>query len=71
MNKEDEGSGFRTRQTLSHNPTLFRSCVGDEPYSRLNDVVCVICGEARPLPEGAGFSIVLDVQELVLEPPGD
>jgi hypothetical protein len=44
---------------------------GDEPYSRLNDVVCVICGEARPLPDGAGFSIVLDVQELVWEPPGD
>ena len=44
---------------------------GDEPYSRLNDVVCVICGEARQLPEGAGFSIVLDVQELVWEPPGD
>ena len=44
---------------------------GDEPYSRLNDVVCVICGEARPLPEGTGYSIVLDVQELVWEPPGD
>jgi hypothetical protein len=44
---------------------------GDEPYSRLNDVVCVIRGEARQLPEGAGFSIVLDVQELVWEAPGD
>ena len=41
-----------------------------ERYSRLNDVVYVICGEARPFPEG-GFSIVLEVQELVWEPPGD
>jgi len=43
----------------------------DERYRRLNDVVCVICGEVRPLPEGAEVSIVLDVQELVWEAPGD
>lgn len=41
----------------------------DERYTRLNDVVCVICGQVRPLPDGLGVSIVLDVQELVWEPP--
>ncbi|MGH9226401.1 MAG: hypothetical protein ACRD2W_22015 [Acidimicrobiales bacterium] len=39
----------------------------DERYAWLNDAVCAIEGEVRPH-EGGGFSVVLDVLELVWEP---
>jgi hypothetical protein len=35
---------------------------GDSRYERLNDALCVVCGEARP------GDIVLEVAELVWEP---
>ena len=42
---------------------------GDERYRWLNDVVCMIVGEARPRETGKGMDIVLEVAELVWEPP--
>lgn len=38
-----------------------------EPYSRLNDVVCVGTGEVRAAPEGEDTVLVIDVAELVWE----
>jgi len=43
----------------------------DEPYRWLNDVVCVGAGEVRTRPDGNGVDLVIDVAELVWEPPGD
>ena len=40
---------------------------GDERYMWLNDAACVVSGEVRPH-DGGGFSVVLDVAELVWEP---
>jgi hypothetical protein len=40
----------------------------DERYRRLNDVVCAIAGCVTP-EEGGGMAIVLEVAELVWEPP--
>jgi hypothetical protein len=42
---------------------------GDERYRWLNDVVCALAGEVRPGDERT--EIVLDVAELVWEPPAD
>jgi hypothetical protein len=41
----------------------------DIAYRWLNDVVCVLTGEVRPHPDGGGFDVVVDVAELVWEPP--
>ena len=43
----------------------------DERYRWLNDVVCVGVGEVRTPAEGDGADLVIDVAELVWEPPGD
>jgi uncharacterized protein DUF3237 len=43
---------------------------GAEPYRWLNDVVCVGTGEVRSRPGGEGPELVIDVAELVWEPPG-
>jgi hypothetical protein len=43
----------------------------DEPYRWLNDVVCVGAGEVRTRADGSGPDLVIDVAELVWEPPGD
>lgn len=43
----------------------------DERYRWLNDVVCVGVGEVRTPEEGDGADLVIDVAELVWEPPGD
>ena len=40
----------------------------DERYCWLNDVFGVVSGEVRPVIGGSGFSVVLDVSELVWEP---
>jgi uncharacterized protein DUF3237 len=42
----------------------------DEPYRRLNDVVCVCAGEVRAR-EGSPAELVLDVSELIWEPVGE
>ncbi len=44
-----------------------------QPYSRLNDAVCVCVGEVRTLdgPERASSELVLDVAELIWEPIAD
>ena len=44
-----------------------------EPYSRLNDAVCVCTGEVRqPADPGqAGPDLVIDVAELIWEPIAD
>lgn len=44
-----------------------------EPYSRLNDVVCVSVGEVRsaPDPEREGPTLVVDVAQLIWEPIAD
>ena len=44
-----------------------------EPYSRLNDAVCVCVGEVRaPVdPAQAGPDLVMDVAELIWEPIAD
>lgn len=44
-----------------------------QPYSRLNDIVCVTAGEVRSAPEGSddGPTLVVDVAELVWEPIGE
>ena len=41
-----------------------------QPYSRLNDAVCVCVGEVRTLdgPERASSELVIDVAELIWEP---
>jgi hypothetical protein len=41
-----------------------------EPYSRLNDAVCVTIGEVRSAPESSdeGPTLVVDVAELIWEP---
>jgi Protein of unknown function (DUF3237) len=39
----------------------------DERYAWLNDTVCALTGEVRPLPEGEGFEVILEVAELVWE----
>jgi hypothetical protein len=45
--------------------------VTDDPrYSWLNDSLCALGGEVRPR-QGGGFSVVVDVSELVWEPLGD
>jgi hypothetical protein len=41
---------------------------GDERYRWLNDRICVLAGEVRPR-EGGGFNVVLEVCELIWEPP--
>ena len=43
----------------------------DERYRWLNDVVCVGTGEVRTAPDGNGVDLLIDVAELVWEPPGD
>ena len=43
----------------------------DERYRWLNDVVCVGVGEVRTPEEGDGADLVIDVAELVWQPPGD
>jgi len=40
---------------------------GDERYRWLNDRLCAVAGEVRPVP-GGGFDVVLDVSELLWEP---
>ena len=40
---------------------------GDDRYGWLNDATCVVSGEVRSH-DGGGFSVVLDVAELVWEP---
>lgn len=40
---------------------------GDDRYGWLNDTTCVVSGEVRPS-DGGGFSVVLDIAELVWEP---
>ena len=44
-----------------------------EPYSRLNDAVCVCVGEVRAPadPAQAGPDLVMDVAELIWEPIAD
>jgi hypothetical protein len=39
----------------------------DERYRWLNDRICVIGGEVRPV-DGGGFEVVVDVSELIWEP---
>ena len=39
----------------------------DERYRWLNDRLCAVAGEVRPL-AGGGFDVVIDVSELVWEP---
>ena len=43
----------------------------DDRYRWLNDVVCVGTGEVRTAPDGNGVDLLIDVAELVWEPPGD
>ena len=43
----------------------------DERYRWLNDVVCVGTGEVRIPEDGNGADLLIDVAELVWEPPGD
>jgi len=40
----------------------------DVRYAWLNDTVCALTGEVRPRPEGEGFDVILEVDELVWEP---
>ena len=44
---------------------------GDERYRWLNDVVCPLVGEVRPRDDAGGMQIVLEVAELVWEPPAE
>jgi hypothetical protein len=41
----------------------------DERYRWLNDRVCAVAGEVRPM-SGGGFDVVLEVSELLWEPVG-
>jgi len=57
-------------------PSGMRELVGsithvadDERYRWLNDRLCVLTGEVRPH-RADGFEVVIDVAELVWEPPG-
>jgi hypothetical protein len=43
----------------------------DDRYRWLNDVVCAATGEVRTRPDRSGVDLVLDVAELVWEPPAD
>jgi hypothetical protein len=43
----------------------------DEPYRRLNDVVCPLVGEVRSSETPGATEIVLEVAELVWEPVGE
>jgi hypothetical protein len=43
----------------------------DDRYRWLNDVVCVGTGEVRTPEDGNGVDLVIDVAELIWEPPGD
>jgi hypothetical protein len=43
----------------------------DERYRWLNDVVCVGAGEVRTRPGRERPDLVIDVAELIWEPPGD
>jgi hypothetical protein len=46
------------------------SHVSDDPrYRWLNDVVCPLAGEVRPLANGSGFEVVLEIAELIWETP--
>jgi hypothetical protein len=40
----------------------------DERYAWLNDRMCAVEGEVRPLPDGPGFDVVLGVSLMVWEP---
>jgi hypothetical protein len=42
----------------------------DDRYAWLNSSVCALAGEVRPLEGGHGFGVVLEVSEIVWEPPG-
>lgn len=41
----------------------------DDRYRWLNDVVCAATGEVRTRADGSGVDLVLDVAELIWEPP--
>jgi hypothetical protein len=43
----------------------------DDRYHWLNDVVCAIAGEVRPREDAGSVEIVLELAELVWEPPAD
>lgn len=40
----------------------------DDRYEWLNDRVCVVEGEVRPRPDGAGFDVILEVSLMTWEP---
>jgi Protein of unknown function (DUF3237) len=40
-----------------------------EPYRWLNDVICAVTGVVEPHADGHGLDVVLDISELVWEPP--
>jgi hypothetical protein len=41
----------------------------DDRYARLNHVVCAVGGVVEPSADGHGFDVVIDVFELIWEPP--
>jgi hypothetical protein len=41
----------------------------DARYSHLNDTLCTLTGEVRPRVGGAGFDVVVEVEQLVWERP--
>jgi len=42
----------------------------DKRYAWLNSSLCALAGEVRPLEAGHGFGVVLEVSEIIWEPPG-
>jgi len=43
----------------------------DDRYAWLNDRVCTVEGEVRPVEDGSGFDVVLDVSLMTWEPISD
>jgi hypothetical protein len=41
----------------------------DDRYSWLNDMLCALTGEVRPRAEGGGFDVVVEVEQLIWQPP--
>ncbi|MGH7490654.1 MAG: DUF3237 family protein, partial [bacterium] len=41
----------------------------DERYRWLNEIICAVSGVVEPRPDGGGLDVVIDISELVWEPP--
>jgi hypothetical protein len=76
----DDGAAilFHWEGLATMTPSGMRTLLGtiqhvadDDRYAWLNDRVCSVEGEVRPMPSGDGFDVILDVSLMTWEPITD